>query len=96
VREIKSDNVVTKEEVGPGGEALESVKGDLPIPISEYHFLLALAANGGKGENLRLTRINLKIDRKAAVQQKIINVPDLGSIHAPVFCPRYQVPDFAK
>ncbi|WP_246777370.1 hypothetical protein [Microvirga sp. VF16] len=86
---------MTKQEVGPSGESLELIKGGL-VPVSEYHFLLTLAANGGKGENLRLTRINLKVDRKAAVQQKIINAPDLGSIHAPVFCLRYQVPDFAK
>jgi hypothetical protein len=79
---------MTKQEVGPGGETLEPVKRSLLVPVSEYHFLLALKANSGKGENFRFTRINLKVDRKAAAQQEATNLPDLGSIHAPVFCPR--------
>ena len=65
------------------------------VSASENH-LLALGTNRGKGENLGLARINLKVDRQATANERIINLTDLDSTHASVFHPRHQHPDFAR
>nr|WP_245307624.1 hypothetical protein [Rhizobium altiplani] len=86
---------MTKQEVGFGSEALETVKRGFAVSASENH-LLALGTNGGKGENLGLARINLKVDRQATANERTINVTDLDSTHASVFHWRHQHPDFPR
>ncbi|WP_234710085.1 hypothetical protein [Sinorhizobium medicae] len=72
---------MTKQEVGLGGKVLEPAEGGFPVPVSEDNLLLIPAAHGGKGKDLRLTRINLEVDRQAAVDERTIRVIGLGSIH---------------
>ena len=81
MRKIEADDIVAEQEIGLGGKRFQPVEGGLPVAVAEDDLLPVPAADGGKGENLRLTRVNFQIDRQATVNKRKVDMTVLGSIH---------------